>query len=356
MIKKMKIVEISRELYPTNRISNNAIYSHVATLADGLSEVGNDVDLFCTDESVSKATIHPSFSPISKMDATEKTKRYHTFKHISNAFEFAKKESADIIHSHFTLLANFFYRLVDIPTVVSIHSPISDEIKPFLEDSKDCKFISFSLAQRKQMPQLNWVANIYHGVDTSLFSFEPEGGDYMLYLGRITEEKGVHFAIETAKATGIPLRIAGPSYSTEGYWHKMIEPHIDGKLIRYFGHADFSEKIKLLQGAKVVLFPTLYDEAFGYVMIESMSCGTPVIGFGNGSVPEIIKDGKTGFVVNDVLEMTEAVKKIDSIDRKVVRKRAEDFFSIRKMITGYSNVFKRIVEEEKYKKTKNGKN
>lgn len=352
----MKIVEIAPNLYPISDISNNAMYSHTATLSDGLSEVGHEVHVFCSEESVSKANIHSTTIPLSKMDMTEKIKRYHTFKHISNAFEFAKKESADIIHSHFTLLANFFYRLVDIPTVVSIHSPISEEIKPFLEDSKDCKFISFSLAQRKQMPQLNWVANIYHGVDTSLFSFEPESGDYMLYLGRITEEKGVHFAIETAKATGIPLRIAGPSYSTEGYWHKMIEPHIDGKLIRYFGHADFSEKIKLLQNAKVVLFPTLYDEAFGYVMIESMSCGTPVIGFGNGSVPEIIKDGKSGYVVNNVEEMIEAVGKIDLIDRKVVRKRAEDFFSIKKMITGYSNVFKRIVEEEKYKKDKKTEN
>jgi glycosyltransferase involved in cell wall biosynthesis len=348
----MKIVELGRDLHPMSNISNNAIYSHAASLSDGLSDMGHEVHVFCSNESVSRAIMHSSGEPLSRVDALEKIKSYTTLSHISNAFEFAKKEGVDIIHSHFTLLSSFFYRLLDIPTVLSVHSPISDDIRPFLEKYRDCRFVSFSLAQRKQMPELNWVANIYHGVDTSTFSFESEPEDYMLYLGRVTEEKGVHFAIETAKATGIPLKIAGPSYPNEGYWHKKIEPFIDGKLIQYVGHVNFFEKIKLLQKAKVVLFPTMYNEAFGYVMIESMSCGTPVIGFGNGSVPEIIKDGKTGYVVNNVQEMIEAVAKIDKIDRKVVRKRAEDLFSLRKMISGYERVFKRIVEEIKFKKEK----
>ncbi len=351
----MKIVELGRDLYPTSNTANNAIYSHTASLSDGLADIGHGVHLFCSEESVSRATMHTSTLPLVKIEDTEKVKRYYTFKHIARAFEFAKKENVDIIHSHFTLLSSFFYRLVDIPTLISVHSPISEEIKQFLDFYKDCKFVSFSLAQRKQMPELNWYANIYHGVDTSIFSYESEPEDYMLYLGRVTEEKGVHFAIETAKATGIPLKIAGPSYPTEGYWHKKIEPFIDGKLIQYIGHVNFFDKIKLLQKAKVVLFPTKYHEAFGYVLIEAMSCGTPVIGFNNGSVPEIIKHNKTGYVVNNVEEMIKAVGEIDKIDRKVVRKRAEDFFSLRKMISGYEKVFKRIVEEKKFKQ-ENGKN
>lgn len=350
----MKIVELAPNLHAINSTANNAIYSHTATLSDGLADLGHEVHVFCSEESVSRAKMHTSTIPLSKMEVEERIKRYYTFQHISNAFEFAKKEKADIIHSHFTLLSSFFYRLIDTPTLISVHSPIVDDIRPFLDNYKDCKFISFSLAQRKQMPQLNWYANIYHGVDTSVFSFESNPDDYILYLGRVTEEKGVHFAIETAKATGIPLKIAGPSYPTEGYWHKMIEPNIDGQNVQYIGHVNFFEKIKLLQKAKLVLFPTLYHEAFGYVLIEAMACGTPVIGFGNGSVPEIIKDGKTGFVVNDVKEMIEAVGKIDKIDRKTVRKRAEDFFSLRKMISGYEKVFKRIVGERDFK-LQNGK-
>jgi len=348
----MKIVELAPNSYPISSTANIAIYSHVASLSDGLSDIGHNVNVFCSEDSVSRAKIHASTKPLSLTEFSDKTKNHYTSYHISKCFEFAKNEKADIIHSHFTLLSSFFYKLIDIPTILSIHSPISDEIRPFLQIYRDCQFISFSLAQRKQMPELNWVANIYHGVNTSTFSFESEPEEYMLYLGRITEEKGVHFAIETAKATGMPLKIAGPSYITEGYWHKMIEPHIDGKLIQYIGHVNFFEKIKLLQKAKVVLFPTLYNEAFGYVMIEAMSCGTPVIGFGNGSVPEIIKDGKTGYVVNNVQEMISAVGKIDKIDRKVVRKRAEDLFSLKKMISGYERVFKRISEEFKFKKVK----
>jgi len=346
----MKIIEIAPDLHAINSIANNAIYSHTATLSDGLTDMGHDVHVFCSEESVSRAKMHTFNPPLSKIDISERIKRLHTFMHIAKAFEFAKKEKADIIHSHFTLLSSFFYKLVDIPTVLSIHSPISEDIKPFMDNYKDCKFISFSLAQRKQMPELNWYANIYHGVDTSIFSYEPEPEEYMLYLGRVTEEKGVHFAIETAKATGIPLKIAGPSYPNEGYWHKKIEPFIDGKLIQYVGHVNFFDKIKLLQKAKMVLFPTMYHEAFGYVLIEAMSCGTPVIGFGNGSVPEIIKHGKTGYVVNNVEEMIKAVGGIDKIERKVVRKRAEDLFSLRKMISGYEKVFKRIIEENKFKK------
>jgi glycosyltransferase involved in cell wall biosynthesis len=351
----MKIIELAPNVHPINSIANNAIYSHTASLSDGLADKGHNVHVFCSEESVSRAHMHISTIPLSKMEDTEKVKKYHTFKHIAKAFEFAKKESVDIIHSHFTMLSSFFYRLVDIPTLISVHSPITEDIKQFLDVYKDCKFVSFSLAQRKQMPELNWYANIYHGVDTAIFSYEAEPEDYMLYLGRVTEEKGVHFAIETAKATGIPLKIAGPSYPTEGYWHKKIEPFIDGKLIQYVGRVNFFEKIKLLQKAKVVLFPTKYHEAFGYVLIEAMSCGTPVVGFGNGSVPEIIKHGKTGYVVNNVEEMIKAVGKIDKIDRKVVRKRAEDFFSLKKMISGYEKVFKRIVEERNFTK-ENGKN
>lgn len=350
----MKIIEIAPDLHAINSTANNAIYSHTATLSDGLADIGHDVDVFCSEESVSRATMHSSTLPLSKLDIPEKIMRYYTFLHISKAFEFAKKEKADIVHSHFTLLSSFFSTLVDVPTLTSIHSPITEEIKPFLENYKGGKYISFSLAQRLQMPQLNWYANIYHGVDTSVFGFEPEPEEYMLYLGRVTKEKGVHFAIETARATGIPLKIAGPSYPAEGYWQKEIEPFIDGKLVQYIGHASFFEKIKLLQKAKVVLFPTLYHEAFGYVLIEAMSCGTPVIGFGNGSVPEIIKDGKSGYVVNNVQEMIDAVAKIDQIDRKVVRKRAEDFFSLKKMIAGYEKVFRRVLEENNFKK-QNGK-
>src|SRR5690606_13686928 len=132
----------------------------------------------------------------------------------------------------------------------SVHSPIEDRIKPFLQKHKDNYFISFSLAQRTQLPELNWYANIYHGVDTNVFTFDPEPEDYFLYLGRITADKGVHLAIEAAKLAGVNLRIAGSSYPAEGYWQKHIEPEVNGDTVRYFGEVSFESKIPLLQKAR----------------------------------------------------------------------------------------------------------
>src|SRR5690606_30586829 len=154
-------------------------------------------------------------------------------------------------------------------------------------------------------------ANIYHGVDTDLFAFNDNPEDYFLFLGRITEDKGVHFAIEAVQKAGVKLRIAGSSYPTENYWHDKIEQNINENSVRFIGQVSFDEIIPLLQHVKVVLFTTQYQEACVYVMIEAMSCGTPVIAFGNRSVPEVVKDGSTGFVVHNSDEMAEAIKKID---------------------------------------------
>ena len=187
------------------------------------------------------------------------------------------------------------------------------------------------------------MANIYHGVDTRLFAFNPEPKDYFLYLGRVTEEKGVHLAIEAAQAAGVRLKIAGGSYPSEGYWHKSIEQAINGESVRYMGEADETAKIELLRGAKALLFSTQFDEVFGLVMIEAMSCGTPVIAWRSGSVPEVVSDGKTGFIVDSVEGMTKAILDIDRISRAETRQRAVDFFSQQKMTQGYLRVYERVI-------------
>jgi len=193
------------------------------------------------------------------------------------------------------------------------------------------------------MPELNWVANIYHGVDTNLFPYNLKPKDYILYLGRVTEDKGVHLAIEAAKRAGVQLIIAGKTYSTEGYWHAMIESNIDGKTVRYVGEQSMEGKIELIQNAKALIFPTQCNEVFGYVMIEAMSCGTPVIAWNNGSVPEVIKHGVSGFIVNSVDEMVTAINSINEIDRANCRQRAVDLFSIEKMVSGYERVYNKAL-------------
>jgi glycosyltransferase involved in cell wall biosynthesis len=342
----MRIAQLVSNLHDVNPRSNYAIYSHTGILSDSFVEHGNDVSLFASRHSITKAKLC-GFPPadVAHKEMPEAIRRHYTHALISNCYQ--RAESFDIIHSHFTLLSSFYARLTKTPTVNSIHSPITEDIKPLLREYKDGKYISFSLSQRKQMPELNWVANIYHGIDTNLFNYNENPEDYFLYIGRITEEKGIHYAIEAAKAAGVKLIIAGRSYATEGYWHKHLEPHIDGVNVRYVGEANLERKIELFRNAKCLLFPTQYDEVFGLVMIEAMSCGTPVIGWNKGSVPEVVQHGETGFVVNSVEEMTSAIKDIDNISRKACRERVEKLFSVEKMVQGYLKVYDRIIKENK---------
>jgi glycosyltransferase involved in cell wall biosynthesis len=350
----MRISQLVSNFYTTRPKSIQAINSHVAWLTNGLVGRDHDVHLFASKGSETSATLHAETEALSTLSMSESVSRNHVLFDITKCYEFSQK-NCEIVHSHFNLLSSFIGRIASVPTVTSIHSPITEEAKILLEKFLDERYISFSLAQRKQLPNLNWYANIYHGVDTSLFSFNEEPEEYFLYLGRITEDKGVHLAIEAAKAAGVKLRIAGVSHGSEGYWQKYIEPHINGDTVRFFGHVSFDDKIPLFQNAKALLFPTQVIEAFGYSMIEAMSCGTPVIGWDNGSIKEIVKHEKTGFVVNSVEEMTEAILKIDQIDRKQVRRRAEQYFSVEKMVQGYERVYRRVLDEESYKKDKKDK-
>ncbi|MEO5927357.1 MAG: glycosyltransferase family 4 protein [Patescibacteria group bacterium] len=342
----MRIAQLVSNLNPVSRESTKAICSHVALLTNTIVQSGHQADLYAAGDSVTKGTLHSiSQTAAEQQSFPPDLQRHFTNMLISDCYKNAA--DYDIIHSHFTLLSSFYAGLVNTPTLISVHSPIRTEIHPFLLKYRQLSYVSFSHAQRHHMPELNWVANIYHGVDTERFAFHPFPKDYFLYLGRVTEEKGVHHAIEAAKAAKVPLIIAGGSYQAEGYWHKNIEPEINGKTIRYVGVANETQKIELLQNARALLFPTQYDETFGLVMIEAMACGTPVIGWRNGSVPEVVADNVTGFIVDSVYGMVKAIESIDTISRQATRKRAETYFSQQKMTEGYLRVYERMIKKNK---------
>lgn len=342
----MKIAQISASYTPVAPKENKAIYSHVAWLTEGLIEKGNEVHLFASHESKTSAVLH-SVDFINGNQIAIEQKRYEQWGLLSDCYKKANEGMFDIIHSHFNVMSAFFSDLTKTPTLISIHSPIEPWMVPILKNYKHLNYVSFSKSQRSQLLELNWVANIYHGVDLDLFTFNEVPKDYALFLGRITSDKGTQYAIEASKKADFDLKIAGSSYQTEAYWHNEIAPHINGTSVRYIGEATLEEKIPILQDAKVLLFPIEWEEPFGYVMIEAMACGTPIIAFNRGSVPEIVRDGVTGFIVNTVEEMAEALKKIHTIDRKEVRKRAEMFFSSKQMVDNYDVVYKRIIEKNK---------
>lgn len=345
----MRIAQLVSNLHKVSNKSNQAIYSHVAGLTDALVERGNDVTLYAAGNSETSARLAAVTDlPTSEMNLTDESIKHYM--HLLATQCFVNAASVDIIHSHFNLVSAFYAKLVQTPMVQTLHSPIDARIKPFLSFFKDNNYISFSYAQRNQMPELNWVANVYHGINVNEFQYNPESEDYLIYLGRITEDKGVHLAIEAAKAAGKQLVIAGHSYPQEKYWHSVIEKHIDDNSVRYIGEANFETKIRYLKGAKAMLFPTQISETFGLSMIEAMACGTPVIGWNNGSVQEVIQDRYTGYVVDNMNSMVKAIHAIDKISRQACRDRAEKFFSIEKMVTGYERVYLRIIEEHQAKK------
>lgn len=345
----MRIAQLVSNLYSIPPKSLRAIYHLAGLLTDALTEKGHNVTLFnvksaqtianldyVTDVAVSKI---PNLGELAKQ----------RYMHLLASKCYQREKEFDIIHSHFNLIGCYYAPLVKTPTIHTIHSPIAKDIVPILEQVSRENFVSVSWAQRKQLPKLNWIANIYHGVDLQKYGFNPTPQEYFLFLGRVTEEKGVHFAIEAAKAAGVKLIISGKSYTTENYWHEYIEKHIDGVNIRFVGESDHDKKIEYLRNAKALLLPTAPKEVFGLVTIEAMACGTPAIAYNVAAMPEIIKDKKTGYLVKDVSGMVKAIKKIDKIQRLACRERAEKYFSIQKMVSGYEHVYERIIEESSLK-------
>jgi len=342
----MKIAQLVSNMYPVSPTENRAIYSHVGWLCEGLKAAGHEIVLFgAGDSKVScpVVSVHPDLSADANL--TDRQKKHYVNMLISKCYD--RADEFDIIHSHFSLLSSFHVRHTKTPTLISVHTPFDEEMMPFLNEYRDLPYMSFTLSQRKLIPDLNWYANIYHGVSANQFTFNEKPDDYFIYLGRVTKDKGVHLAIEASKKAGVKLVIAGRSFQQEGYWHDEIEKHISDSTVRYIGEQSLDDKIKWLQGAKALLFPTQWQEPFGMVMIEALSCGTPVIAWDNGSVPEVIKDGRTGYIVESIDDMVNAIENIDKIDRKKCRARAEDYFSIEKMIFGYMNVYNRLIREKR---------
>jgi glycosyltransferase involved in cell wall biosynthesis len=211
----------------------------------------------------------------------------------------------------------------------------------------DAPFVSISDNQREPLPDANWLATVYHGLPVDSFrpSFKP--GSYLAFLGRLTAEKGPEIAIRIARAAGMPLHIAAKVPRGErGYFKTTLEPQIDGEMVKLTGEVDDKTKEAFLAGAAALLFPIDWPEPFGLVMIEAMACGAPVIAFRSGSVPEVIDDGVTGFVVEGEHDAVQAIRRLDTLDRRRVRAHFEKRFSSRRMATEYLRLYQSLTAAE----------
>lgn len=230
-------------------------------------------------------------------------------------------------------------KLLNKPFVNVMHLNLFPELADLFYEYKT-HVITISNAQRKEFPDLNYLATVYNGVDIEKYSFEPVAKDYILMMGSIARHKNQKAAIEVAKKAGMKLVISGkigqPDYFEE------LKPMIEEAGVTYIGEISFEEKLKLYQEAKAFIFPIAWDEPFGLVMIEAMSCGTPVVAFNKGAVSEVVVDNSTGFVVEDIDQMVQKLHNIDSISRKACRKHVVEKFTIGKMVDDYEKALLKL--------------
>lgn len=368
MKKKLKIGVIIAGHY-TCPLPKDVIYAPVLiakTVAEGLAKNGHRVYFFGPKGSKLKVTkiINNGVKPLHGISGKKELKilsdpnirmeeRRKIFSlwdkyFISLAYRAALKGKIDIIHIHpvdRALPLGLAFK--NIPLVYTLHDPIypwrRDIFRMF--QTKNQYFISISNNQRKPAPNLNWAGTVYNGLDLKKFPFSDKPKNHCLFLGRILPRKGTAEAILAAKLAKDKLLIAGPLHDTF-YWEKKIKPRLN-KNIKYIGNIPYEKTYKYYGESKVLLCPLQWEEPFGLTFIESMACGTPVIALDRGSAREVIKNGKTGFVVKNLREMAKAIKKIDQIDRKECRKWVEENFTTEKMVDNYEKVFYKILSRNK---------
>lgn len=330
-------------------------------LAEELSKRGHKVSLFASSNSRVKTfklvkcglpiTKLPFFQKIKEMNDDTKILRYITLyqqKVLAEIYWQAK--NFDLIHLHLSDLEHIipFAKYSPTPTVITLHDRITPFRKIIFQQAREIKnlyLIPISNIQRRHLHRANYLPTVYHGIDANQYPYKLKTGKYLITVGRLVPEKGIDVAVKIARKTNLPLKILGKKYERgpgQIYWQKKIKPYLNKK-IQYLSMIPPYRLATYYQNAKALLFPIQWEEPFGLVMIEAMACGTPVIAFRKGSVPEVVKDGVTGFIVETEKEMISAVEKIDQIDRADCRAWVEKKFSLERMISNYEKVYYKIL-------------
>jgi glycosyltransferase involved in cell wall biosynthesis len=315
----------------------------VSLLADGLAEGGHDVTLFASGDSRTKAKLSAVFE---QAPSRQIGRSMPDLRHALACYE--RADEFDVVNDHSGQVAALAGGLVGTPVVHTLHGPLEGEPGEVYERiarlAPRVGFISISLNQRKPKPDLPWIANCPNALDFSLYPCKPHRGDYLLFLGRMSADKGAHRAIAVARETGLPLKMAGKKQDPKEveYFAEYVEPHLVNG-IEYLGEVTHGEKVELLQDARVTLFPIEWEEPFGLVMIESMACGTPVIATRWGAVPEVIEDGRSGIIVDAYRDMPAALEQADALDPTECRRYVEERFAAERMVANYVEAYEQAI-------------
>jgi glycosyltransferase involved in cell wall biosynthesis len=319
----------------------------VSYLTEELVRQGHEVTVFASGDSRTSARLIPGCPRALWRDsACRETLPYHV--HMMEKV-FACARRFDVVHFHTDYIHFPLARRMPCPTVTTLHGRLHEpDLQGLIAEYSDVPLVSISNDQRAPLPWASWLATVYHGLPRDLHPFSEKPGDYLAFLGRLSPEKGVDKAIEIARRAGMRLRIAGKVYAEEQpYFEQVIKPLLSkSPWVEHVGEVGDAEKDCVLGGAYAVLFPIDWPEPFGLVMIEAMACGTPVIAFRRGSVPEVMVDGVTGFVVDDEVEAAAAVGRVAGLSRQACRAVFESRYDAARMARDYCAVYHKLLRGE----------
>ena len=318
-------------------------------LTEELVALGHDVTLFASGDSQTSAKLCPTWPKALRLDGSVRDPNALHIVMLEGVRQKCDDEEFDILHFHLDYYPfSLFYRQ-PTPFLTTLHGRLDlPEHQPVFSVFKDVPVVSISDAQRRPVPNANWVRTVLHGLPEKLLMPRPVKPSYLAVLGRIAPEKGVDRAIKIAMRCGIPLKIAAKvDRADQDYYDELIRPMIENNpLVEFIGEISDHEKSDFLSGALGLLLPIDWPEPFGLVMIEAMACGTPVVAFNRGSVPEIIDEGLTGFVVEDVTSAAGVVKRLPQLNRTAIRKQFEKRFTARRMALDYLAAYRSLTEAQ----------
>jgi glycosyltransferase involved in cell wall biosynthesis len=317
----------------------------VSYLTEELVQQGHDVTLFATGDSQTNARLNPMCREcLRKANGVSNPHAPFTMM-LEKAF--AAADQFDVIHSHLDFLTFPLARRCGTPVLTTLHGRLDlPELKPIFAEFIDCPLISISHAQRQPLAWASWQQTIYHGLPENLYSFYPFSQPYLAFIGRLTPEKRPDHAIEIAKRVGMPLKIAAKVDPVDReYFRTVIQPLLSDPLVEFVGEVTDAEKNELLGNAFALVAPFDWPEPFGLVFIEALACGTPILAYRRGSVPEIIDDGQTGFICDTVDQMVNAVSRVSTLDRKHCRQVFEKRFTLKRMVQDYLAAYETLVDQ-----------
>lgn len=324
----------------------------VYNLVEELVKMGHDVTLFASGDSKTSAKLVSVYPKALRYSDVKDIYGFNTYSILNTGLAYSMQDQFDVIHDHNPHMGLSIANIAKTPAVMTWHGPYTPEIIQLFSTLNKPYVVSISNSQARFAPSINFAGTVYNGLAMDSYPFSDKDGGYLLFVGRISMEKGVHFAIDAAVALSIPLIIAAKLDNVrhdQEYFSRFIKPRLKkhSNLVKWIGEVNEEERNRLMAKARAFLHPATWPEPFGLTLIESMACGCPVVGFNKGSIPELVIDGETGFVVEDLKQMVAAIASIDKINRANCRKHALANFSSRRMAQDYLEIYKRVIAKSR---------